>query len=118
MAGYSNAGKAALLSGFASAATYVSLHSADPGSTGTSELTGGTPAYARQSITWAAPSAGSLSSSNQPTWQVPGSSTVAYVGFWSAATGGTFELGRALPNTEVYAGAGTYTLTSAVETVS
>ena len=91
---------------------YASLHTADPGDTGTAEVTGGSPAYARKEVTWNAAAAGSLDSSNAPVFDVPAGTTVSFVGFWSAVTGGTW-LGSADVTNEVFAGQGTYTLTDA-----
>lgn len=79
--------------------------------TGT-ELTGGTPAYARKAITWNPAANGALVASNQPVFDVPASKTIASVIFMSAVTGGT-ELARADIAQESYNNQGTYTLTSA-----
>jgi hypothetical protein len=69
---------------------YASLHSAYS-ATGANELTGGSPAYARELITWAAAAGEAVSSSSiAAAFNVPASSTVAWVGIWSAATGGVF----------------------------
>jgi hypothetical protein len=76
--------------------SYLSLHDGYPGTTGLNELSGGSPAYARQSVALAAAAAGAKASSNQPTFDVPASKTVRWIGFWSAVSGGTF-LG-AVPN--------------------
>jgi len=92
------------------AADYASLHSADPGTNGANEIAGGSPAYARKSITWAAASGGSMSSSNDPVFDVEGGDTVSYVGLFSADTGGTFY-GSANVTDEVFGAQGTYTLT-------
>ena len=118
MSGYTNDGKIVALTALGSAAKYASIHSGDPGTTGAGELTGGTPTYARQSVTWATPTVDTLAMANQPTWNVPASSTAAYVGFYDSATGGKLLWSRPLPNAEVYAGQGTYTLLSASETLS
>lgn len=67
---------------------YASLHSAYDAAGG-NELTGGSPAYARKAISWAAAGSGSKATSAAVTFDVP-ASTVAYVGLWSAATAGTF----------------------------
>ena len=90
---------------------FASAHSGDPGATGTAnELSGGSPAYARKAITWAtataaAPSVKALS--GFPTFDVPPGSTVAFIGLWTLATGGTY--GGCIDVTdEVYAGQGTY----------
>ena len=90
---------------------YASLHTASPGESGTSEVTGGSPAYARKAITMAAASGGQIAASTQPVFDVPGGTTVTHVGFWSAVSGGTF-LGYADVTDESFAGQGTYTLTS------
>jgi len=83
----------------------VSLHSADPGTTGTNELSGGT--YARQAVTFAAGVAGEAFVNNAPTFDVPASATVAYVGFWDS-TGPTFRA-SAVVTTETYSeNGGTY----------
>lgn len=69
---------------------YASLHSAYS-ATGANELTGGSPAYARQAVTWSAASGGSKSSASVAgAFNVPAGSTVAFVGLFSAVTSGTF----------------------------
>ncbi len=90
---------------------YASLHTADPSDTGASDVSGGSPAYARKSITFAA-AAGAIDSSSQPVFDVPASTTVTHVGFWDAATAGNF-LGGADVADETFGGQGTYTLTDA-----
>jgi hypothetical protein len=89
-------------------AKYISLHSASPGTSGANEISGGS--YARVATTWGAASAGSAVGS-QVVINVPASTTVEYWGMWTAASGGTYIDGGALPNNETYAGAGTYDLT-------
>lgn len=69
-------------------ASFASLHTAYS-ATGASEVSGGT--YARVAVTFAAPSGQSMSLSGGPyTLNVPASTTVEFVGFWSASSGGTF----------------------------
>ena len=109
---YSTAGKNAMLNALGALAVYASLHTASPGDNGASEVSGGSPAYARKAITWNAANAGSMDDSNVPVFDVPASTTVAYVGFWSAVTTGTFY-GYADVTDEVFAAQGTYTLTDA-----
>jgi hypothetical protein len=101
----------AALDGVGTVGGYVSAHSASPGSTGTSELTGG--AYARQAVAWSAASAGSKSkTASDPVIPIPAGSTVAYIGLWSALTTGTFY-GYWTVTSETYVGAGTYTVDTA-----
>ena len=68
------------------ATVYVSLHTADPGETGANEVTGG--GYARQSVTFNAPSGGSMSNSALLRWNNMPAVTVTHVGLWDAANGG------------------------------
>ena len=69
---------------------YLSLHSATPGQTGTSEISGGS--YARQGITFGSASGGSEASTNSQTFtNLPAESGgIGYFGIWSAATSGTY----------------------------
>lgn len=105
-----NNGKNVMLDELGSVAVYASLHSGDPSTTGANEISGGSPAYARKAITWNAASGGNLDNNANPVFDVPASTTVAYVGLWSAVTAGTFY-GSADVTDEVFAGQGTYTVT-------
>ena len=107
-----NTAKNLMLDELASVAIYASLHTADPGSTGTNEVTGGSPAYARKSITWNAAASGNLDNNANPVFDVPASTTITHVGLWSASTSGTFY-GSFDITDEVFAAQGTYTLTDA-----
>lgn len=60
----------------------LSLHSGDPGAGGANELVGGTPAYARQIVTWGVAAGGQVYLATVGSHQVPGGSTVMAVGFW------------------------------------
>lgn len=74
---------------------YISLHTADPGTTGTSEATGGSPAYARKLTTWT----GGASDGSVPGSQVTfdaAAGTYTHIGIWTASTAGTFIAGFAL----------------------
>lgn len=68
-------------------ATYASLHTADPGTSGASEVTGGT--YARKPLTWAAGAVDGVITASA-TFDVPAGVSVAYAGLTTAATAGTF----------------------------
>jgi hypothetical protein len=96
MAGLTASGATDLLNGARTNFTHLSLHTADPGATGTSEISGG--AYARKSIPWdAAPSAGRLDTQADIVFDGPASQvTVTHVGYWTALTGGTFKNSFAL----------------------
>lgn len=96
---------------------YISLHTADPGTTGVNEATGGTPAYARKAPTFnAGGAAGPLGASAQPatpgvawsgqvSFDVP-AGTYTHFGVWDALTAGGFRGGNALSSAQVTAGQG------------
>ena len=91
--------------------SYVSLHTADPGTTGASEVSGGT--YARVAVTWNSPSGGSVSNSGALSIHLPASTTASYFGVWSATTAGTYYIGGALsPSVTTGASAGVITIAS------
>lgn len=108
--GFTAASRDTMLGQLDTLATHASLHTADPGTTGASEVTGGSPAYARKAITWAASSGGSKTLSATVTFDVPASTTITHCGTWSASSGGTFRGGGALSASEVFGAQGTYTL--------
>jgi hypothetical protein len=109
MAGIVAAGASVMLTGLSTNAVYVSLHTADS-SSGASEVTGGSPAYARKAITWTSPASSAMSNSAQIVFDVPTGTTIRFIGYWSAATGGTFYGNRALDANQTYTSQGTYTL--------
>ena len=108
MAGLVASGLNDMMGGLTATVTHVSLHTADPGATGTSEATGGSPAYARKSITWAAPASGATSNSNAIIFDVP-AGTYTHVGYWTASTAGTYKGSRACTS-QTFSGQGTYTI--------
>ncbi len=108
-----NAGKAVGLNAIAAVAGFASLHTANPGGTGASEVTGGTPAYARKAITWNAAASGNLDSSNAPVFDIPAGVTVTHFAIWSAASGGTCYGDNALSASETFTAQGEYVLDDA-----
>lgn len=92
----------AAVDAIASAGARISFHSADPGSTGASEISG----TGRPATTWNAASNGTRQGS-QVSAPIPGSTKVSHWGVWSAATGGTFLFGGALSVEETFGSAGT-----------
>ncbi len=81
----------------APAGRFVSLHSADGGETGASELAVAN-GYARQAATFSAAASGATSNSGAVTFTNTGSawSAATHFGVWDAATGGNFLGGSAL----------------------
>lgn len=64
--------------------THISLHSADPGGTGASEVTGG--GYARIAPTYAAAAGGVAELSAGLDFATPADQTVTHIGMWAGAT--------------------------------
>jgi len=96
--------KNAMLDQLDTIATHASIHTAYS-ATGTNESTGGSPAYARQTIAFDASAAGSMTITGTEVFDIP-ASTVEYIGLWSAVTAGTFygmfPLGGAVANPPSY----------------
>lgn len=72
---------------------YLGLNTADPGTTGASEVSGGS--YARQAITFGTPASGSQASTDSQSFTgMPAESGgVPYFSIWTAATAGTYLAG-------------------------
>jgi hypothetical protein len=68
---------------------FLSAHTAYS-ATGTNEVTGGTPAYARKAATWGAAASGSKALSAGVVFDIPPSTTVRFIGAWDAVTAGNF----------------------------
>jgi hypothetical protein len=81
--------------------THVSLHSGFPGTGGANEISGGSPAYARGAITFGAAAASERAQGADVVLNVPPSTTLQFVGYWTAATGGNFRGYHPLGNAPV-----------------
>lgn len=78
------------------AGAFAQLHTGDPGASGTANVSSTTT---RQSVTWNAPSAGSMTLSNTPSWASwagTNGEVVSHISEWSASTSGTFFLSAQL----------------------
>ena len=106
----------------ATASTYISLHTADPTTTGAggSEATGGSPLYARKLVTWntATFSAGieTVTSAVSATFDVP-AGTYAWFGIWDAVSGGNYLMGGTCTS-QVFSAQGQYVIASGGITVT
>lgn len=92
-----NATKEAAAAAVAGLGDWISLHTADPSTTGASEATGGSPAYARKQTTWSAGASDGVYTGTQVTIDVA-AGTYTHAGQWSASSAGTFVQGIALPS--------------------
>jgi hypothetical protein len=115
--GFTSATRDLVLGGasVASLCTHASLHTADPGTSGASEITGGS--YTRVAITWQAPSGGSETLTAVATLQIPAGTTFGYFGLWSAVSAGTFRGGDVLTGgAQSYPTGGTFDLSVTINT--
>ncbi|MDF2822803.1 MAG: Phage protein [Mycobacterium sp.] len=111
MAGYSPDGKNLALGAFTTAARWLTLHSADPGTTGASEMAG--TGAARAQTTWGAPDGDSMTGSAVDIG-VPAGGPYTHWGLYTtgpAVGGGSYITGGALDAPESYGAPGIYTLT-------
>ncbi|HNW62739.1 MAG TPA: hypothetical protein PKJ32_07040 [Piscinibacter sp.] len=93
---------------------YLSAHSADPGTTGASELSGG--GYARQAIVFGTATGGAIANNAAISIPNAGTTAVTHFGVWSASTGGTylggFPLASSVTAASISVAAGAVTLTA------
>jgi hypothetical protein len=113
MAGMESNGLNAAADGFAAAFGFLSLHSADPGTGGTSETSA-----ARVAAAWGAAAAGAVTSTSKAFTGGASSGACTHVGYWSASSGGTFGGSRPLTGDQAFNAAGEYTVDSVTETFS
>lgn len=93
----------------AAAGYYVQLHTGDPGSAGTSNVSAVTT---RNQATWAAPSGGSMALSALAAYSMTTSETISHVSVWDAASGGNFKRSVALTSSKAVQNGDTLTLTT------
>ncbi|AFN37725.1 head protein [Mycobacterium phage MacnCheese] len=91
----SDAFKLSVLASILAQGNVLSLHSADPGTTGASEISGGS--YARKTFTWPAGAivaGAAVSTAAAQQMNVPGGVAITHYGIYSS--GGIFQYGKAL----------------------
>ena len=95
---------------FTAGSLYVKLHTADPGSAGTTAASAVTTRYA---CTFSAASAGSMSlSSMGGTWSMTATETISHISLWDASTAGNFLWSVALTASKSVVSGDTLSLTS------
>jgi hypothetical protein len=92
---FTNATKEAAALAVTGLGNWISLHTTDPGTTGTGEASGGSPAYARKQTTWTGGASDGSVPGSAVAFDVP-AGTYTHIGVWTAATAGTFVGGFAL----------------------
>lgn len=87
--------------------THASLHSGAPGSTGANETSAG-----RVALTWTVDADGDLTDTGLAFTGGAASGAVGYIGFWTAASGGTFRGHLPLTGDATFNASGEYTVTT------
>ena len=101
--------KNSLAAKYAADAVYGALYTTAPSSTPGTEVTGGSPAYARKALSWGAPTNGVVTAT--ATFDVPAGTTVVGAGVHSALTGGTYLDGGSLSSSTTFGEQGTFQVT-------
>jgi hypothetical protein len=97
-----------LATAYSTPITYIALATTTPSGTAGTEVSGGSPAYARKAANWGTASASVIVAS--PTaFDVPASTTVVGINMMSAITAGTY-LDGATVTSQAFASQGTYTV--------
>jgi len=93
--------------------TRLALHTADPGGANLagSEVTGGSPAYARKAVAWSAAASGAAAQNGNVVFDVPTGTSVTFVSGWNTA--GTVRYFKKSVTTETFGAQGTYTALAA-----
>jgi|SRR5436190_10284660 len=89
----------------------ISLHTADPGTTGASEASGGSPAYARQTTVWTGGASDGSVAGSQVTIDAA-AGTYTHWGVWTS--GGTFVAGFAFGSSVVLGAQGQIKVTPTI----
>lgn len=109
---------------------YAQLHTAEPGTAGTTSPTTGTVSGARQQVTMAAASGGSKARSSGGSWTGwdGGSVTITHISDWStagsgagvgtAATGGVYQFDKDLSASKAITNGDTFNLTTYTVTIT
>lgn len=94
------------------ATNYVKLHTADPGSAGTTAAAAGDTS--RKAATMASASGGSkaMTGTAGPWTNVSTTETLTHISIWTASTSGTFKASAALTSSQAWVNTNTFTLTS------
>jgi hypothetical protein len=92
---------------YGAAALWGAAYTTAPGSAAGTEVTGGSPAYARKALSWSG-SNGVVTAS--ATFDIPSGTTVLGVGVHSASAAGTYLDGASVTS-QAFASQGTYVVT-------
>lgn len=93
----------------APAATYIKLHTADPGVAG---ATAASVVTTRQAATFSAASGGAIALSNSPSFTMTGTETISHISVWDASSAGNFLWSAALTTSKSVVNTDTLTFTT------
>lgn len=102
--------KNSLCSAYVTACPYMGLATSAPGASRGTEVSGGSPAYARKASNAGSPSGGAVVFS-PAAFDVPASTTVVGVNMEGASTAGTYQDGASVTS-QTFSSQGTYTVTA------
>lgn len=108
MAIQTSAMKNILSDAYKGAATYGAVYTTSPGGSAGTEPSGGSPAYARKSLSWSSSSGGVTTAT--ATFDIPTSTTLVGAGVHSAVTAGTYYDGTSVTS-QAFSSQGTYQVT-------
>lgn len=100
--------KNTLATAYAAAISHIGLATTAPGSARGTEVTGGSPAYARKAANWGSASSGVIVAS-PAAFDVPSGTTVVGINMENASTAGTYQDGASVTS-QAFASQGTYTV--------
>lgn len=98
-----------LATAYGTNATHGALYTTAPGAAAGTEVTGGSPAYARKPMGWGAAATSAITGA--PVFDVPSGTTVVGFGVHTAITAGTYLDGASVTS-QAFASQGTYTVTA------
>lgn len=101
--------KTSLAASYAALALYGALTSTAPSATTGTEISGGSPAYARIACSWT-PGAAGVTTATAQVFNVAAGTTVVGYELFSASTGGTYIDGATITS-QAFASQGTYSIT-------
>lgn len=93
----------------APAATYIKLHTADPGAAG---ATAPSAVTTRALATFSAASGGAIALSNSPSFSMTATETISHISVWDASTAGNFLWSAALTTSKSVVNTDTLTFTT------
>lgn len=100
--------KNSLANKYAADALYCALYTTAPGGSAGTEVSGGSPAYARKSISWGSASNGIITAT--VVFDVPTGTTVVGFGVHTAVTAGTYLDGASFGSSQAFSSQGTLTV--------